>query len=434
MPGKINVYNLGSKGVNVVKSPVHLDDGELTKAQNVQMDAVGSLGGIRKRDGMARLNSSVMTGSGKGIISLPLPDRSSYVRRFFVPYDYGGGAIGSNTFWESTDGTTWTAGTRGVVPQQLADYGASLGNGLGGGIWRWCVHRNRFYYPANSDGALHVYDGDEDTDYRLFKVPDNPRDGTPITKILSIVPYSSAYLLISTRDSTSRGRVFLFDVANGTLEQLGPETDLPYLPINPLVFQGRVFVGMYHGAGGSGAEVYYCRPGDASWTLDETLSSARGYIYNMVPFLGELYAGVGVDVGSNGVVMKRDKDTAWAAAATSDGTGAGNHYGPMAVSQDGLTIYGFRNSVSGGAAPTNRIMKSTDGASWSQDYDAGSGSGTSNCGIPWVDTNGDMYWVMFSASGANNGRIVKQSGGSYTVVKNDSANFAGPIVALSMPA
>ena len=30
---------------------------------------------------------------GKGIINLPLPDRSTYVRRFFVPYDYGATSV-----------------------------------------------------------------------------------------------------------------------------------------------------------------------------------------------------------------------------------------------------------------------------------------------------------------------------------------------------
>jgi len=432
MPGKINVFNLGAKGVNVVKSPVHLDDGELTSAQNIQIDAVKSLGGIRKRDGAVRLNGTVMTGSGKGIINLPLPDRSTYVRRFFVPYDYGAGAVGSNTFWTSTDGSTWTAGTRGVVPQQNNDVSSF---GFVSVATRICVHRNRMYYPGHTAGEIHAYDGDADTDYKLVTLPRNPRDSTGPIAVMQIIPYSSTFLVISTYDSTSRGRVFLLNVLNGQLQQLGQETDMGAVPAVLHVYNGKIYVGQHNVAGGSKPKLYWVRPGDATMTEDTgftaAITTSKGYIHSMVTFLGELYLGVGSDVLSSSYICKRDKDGAWTTGIdTNDGNGANNYVKPLIVSQDGLTMYVYRNSVSGGASPIYRIRTTTDGAAYSAGYNAGDVVNGS-AAIPWIDTNGDIYFVLYTQSGGN-GNIVKLSGGSYSVVKATSA-LSSSIVALSMP-
>lgn len=44
-------FDLGRKGVNVVVSPIHLEDGALTFAQNVQKSLLGEAGGLEKRFG-----------------------------------------------------------------------------------------------------------------------------------------------------------------------------------------------------------------------------------------------------------------------------------------------------------------------------------------------------------------------------------------------
>lgn len=49
--GRIDVFNLGAGGVNVTDSPVHLKDGTLRSAQNVQKTLAREGGGISKRSG-----------------------------------------------------------------------------------------------------------------------------------------------------------------------------------------------------------------------------------------------------------------------------------------------------------------------------------------------------------------------------------------------
>lgn len=63
MPGKINVYNVGAEGVDVVDSPVHVADGALLSAQNAQLAPVELEEGIRKRDGLAKYNAIAGAGT-----------------------------------------------------------------------------------------------------------------------------------------------------------------------------------------------------------------------------------------------------------------------------------------------------------------------------------------------------------------------------------
>lgn len=63
MPGKHNVYNLGEEGIDIVESPVHVAEGVLLNAQNAQLSPIDLEGGFRKRNGMAKFNSSVAAGA-----------------------------------------------------------------------------------------------------------------------------------------------------------------------------------------------------------------------------------------------------------------------------------------------------------------------------------------------------------------------------------
>lgn len=69
--GKAKVFNLGVRGVNVVASPVHLVDGELTFAQNAQKTLIGEQGSIGKRYGQDLLKD-VGTGPVLAIMNVAL--------------------------------------------------------------------------------------------------------------------------------------------------------------------------------------------------------------------------------------------------------------------------------------------------------------------------------------------------------------------------
>ncbi len=56
--GKLNVYNLGALGVNLVSGHIHMKDGELLQCQNAMASPVGAQVALVKRPGMDRKSSA----------------------------------------------------------------------------------------------------------------------------------------------------------------------------------------------------------------------------------------------------------------------------------------------------------------------------------------------------------------------------------------
>lgn len=432
-PKKVNVYNLGEMGVNIDSSPIHSKDGELLRAQNWQTDPTGLQGGIRRRDGLAKLNTGAMAGSVSGIIGLPLPDLSLLTRHFYATVEDGTG----NNFRHSTDGTTWAYVTSGSKPRQAADLG-SLGTGsqaLYSLANKFATLNNKMYYPGHdytpgtTPPTIHVFDGTND--YVLCYISQNPYvSGSICRGVYSITPFSDTQLLVSTYDDNTaigRGRVLLLDTTSGALTHIAPETDIQFGGgLNPFVFQGKVWLGSIHGSGGTGPTIAWARLQDKTWTIDvdpgslpAAFTASTGYIINGVVFLGELYVSVAADTPTNGRICKRTNAGVWSVAKQNDGTGANNFLGPLIVSKDGNTIFAYWSSVSGGAAPVNRIISSTDGATWATDYDvsANVGASYSATGMPLLDENGDIYWPSLAgAPGASAKMLKRTTGGVWSIV------------------
>lgn len=55
MPTKINLYNLGAIGVDIVSSPVHLPDGGFVSAQNSSSSPEDAEQSLQKRPGISQL-------------------------------------------------------------------------------------------------------------------------------------------------------------------------------------------------------------------------------------------------------------------------------------------------------------------------------------------------------------------------------------------
>ena len=68
----LKAYNIGSLGIDLVNSPVHVADTSLLSAQNAQISPDDAELGIKKRDGMAKINSSAAAGKIKAIINIPV--------------------------------------------------------------------------------------------------------------------------------------------------------------------------------------------------------------------------------------------------------------------------------------------------------------------------------------------------------------------------
>lgn len=78
------VFQLGSKGVNVDLNPTQLEDAHLRKAQNIISDPLGGELGLRNRPGLAKFNTNVASGPILGGISVPLQNRFTGNRFFYI--------------------------------------------------------------------------------------------------------------------------------------------------------------------------------------------------------------------------------------------------------------------------------------------------------------------------------------------------------------
>lgn len=74
MPGKIDIYNLGAIGVNIVDSPVHKVDGALLSAQNAAHKQEEAEGGLVKRPGVTLLNAIAAAGTIQAMFVVRLTD------------------------------------------------------------------------------------------------------------------------------------------------------------------------------------------------------------------------------------------------------------------------------------------------------------------------------------------------------------------------
>lgn len=439
MPGKLDIYNLGSRGVVLDKSRIHQDDGELLQAQNWQTDAIGERGGVRRRDGLRAINATPLAGPVVGGLGIPLPDRSALQRVFYLPLNAG------TVRWQtSTDGILWTNAAQPAACVTEAKIGLEAGGiPVADYPMIWQGFRDQLYYPADDYvvagpalPSIHAWDGHDDV--TIARVPPNPHGGvTGGFGVTSLVPYSPSQMLVAVADRNSAGqgraRVLLLDLRNGGLAQLGPDTDLDSgrIVAGLVRWQGRVWISGINGSGGGPLTTYVIRPGDRTWKLDDSFSTAHGYCAGLVVFRGELYQASGADVGAHGLIRRRTNAGAWSTVYTSDGTGGGNYVGPLIVTADGARILAYQNSVTGGAAPQVRIVESTDGAVWTLAYDL---SGALNntygrSGLPYLDDDGAIYWPIASGGGGlgGGGLVRRTNAGAWSVVLSGLSTVRGPL-------
>lgn len=450
MGSKLNVYNLGSKGVVVDKSEIHTEDGELLRAQNAQVDTAGAMGAIRRRDGLSKLTSA-LAGAVRGVIGLPLPNLATLTRHFFVGFDNSGGA-GTGSWRTSTDGTTWTTlgtgNTAPVIPASSSLSGLTVAGFL---LTTWVTLNNRFYYPGNDytvssqNPTIHVFDGV--TDAILCTIPQNPyaSAGTFPLAVLSIIPYSATQLVISTADGSSGdcGRVFLLDVTTGQLTHLGPQTNINAagvsLPLIPVLHQGKIWYASWNTSGGVASKVYWIRPGDLTWTHDANgdTGTGNGYCHGAASFKGDLYFGYIADIGVAGLLRKRvTSDGSFSTVRTVGSTSLGNGIHALIVSPDGTKLYMFENlATSAGAGTSNANIQrvlSYDGSAFTTEFDIGStiNNNYNRSGAPVFDDNGDLYWPFFGT--ALICQIAKRTAaGAWSLVDTAALPLRGPIVKLS---
>lgn len=66
------VYNIGSMGIDIVNSPIHVEDTSLLSCQNAQVSPDDRELAIKKRDGMAKINAVAAAGTILTVFNVPI--------------------------------------------------------------------------------------------------------------------------------------------------------------------------------------------------------------------------------------------------------------------------------------------------------------------------------------------------------------------------
>lgn len=262
MPGKQNTYTLGEYGVNRVKSPVHLVDGELLTAQNADVPFVQGNRGLRKRSGMAKHNEVAAAGAIRSMINIPIPDP------FPDPsvgdtIHYGSGSVTR----ASSDGSTWADTS---VPFNAAVAGGPNQGGYFNDGW--------LYYPGSTAPIIKRFDGSTVEDF--VSLPDDPNLGA-VVQINGMAGDGSAMYALATFADGSFV-VYSIDLDDASVAKFcegfivgaGP---LPgYIAsiasvAGLVVWEGSVWV-CADVSGVGAVRVYSAAIGGSAWSLDHTFS------------------------------------------------------------------------------------------------------------------------------------------------------------------
>lgn len=189
MPGKTDIYNLGEKGVNRVKSPVHLADGELTTAQNAQIIPYNAQKALAKRRGMTLLN--VTTAAAGAILNFfrvslvdpaptdvdPTPSTASLL--FYIPY-----SVSFSTFHKfPPDTPDLTSASWIDITEEFRNPGYPSEQNR---IFRLPSTGSVVWYPSIANGRTwEQYDATTDSTASAFSLPATGPNGSSVGSITS---------------------------------------------------------------------------------------------------------------------------------------------------------------------------------------------------------------------------------------------------------
>lgn len=385
MGEKLDVYNLGETGVNLTKSPIHVEDGELVAAQNAEFFLDEGQGAIRKRAGLQRLNTSVLAGSVRGVIGVPLPGpggRSVYAQR-----------PGSPWFRVTTNGTTWADTTE--FPTSPGSGGASyVDNPIN-------VARNtakQFFWTAiDGSGNALLLGFDGIAQYEVLRIA---------SATMRVLCVHAGDLVVCERSDAQR--VWLVDPVNGSMTLIGSEFagGAPGEEIfSACSYLGKVWIGT---ANASTGKIYSARAGATAWTLERTAAANLHAYSSMAVFGGKLYAGLSALAGTAAIIEERTVAGVWSTTRTGGVSAERNAFDGLAVCNAELYA-AYANPQS--SAVFCEIHKYT-GSAWSKDKDLQPSSIIGIHGVVVAGTT--IFYNTFTTTGAKVWR--KAPSGSFTNV------------------
>lgn len=327
MPGKINVYNLGDQGVDLVNTPAHTPDGALVTAQNAIVNVLGAQHGLSKRPGHTKLNTVAAAGAILAICPIPFFDPSNFWIAGTVVFR----RIGPNNVEYSTDGTTWQDGG-----------GAFTGSPSNSPLSYLSVAGAGRVYFQTTNKAVNYLSGNPPVETQLAGIAITGQRGIHAVAADEIYVCTNSLIYLCPGNLTS------------TLICENP-WDGDGVPALPFGFEGDVYVASQT-TGNSGKIYRYT--GGTTWVEDGAFNVDLS-VSKFTIFHGELYASLYVSGTPDPAVAKvvRRRSGVW--SAVRDATG--DFWGLCAFNEQ---LYVVRDT---GAAI--EVWISSDGETWTLDED-----------------------------------------------------------------
>lgn len=402
MPGKVNVYSLGTEGVNRVKSPVHVPDGALLIAQNAEVSQDRGQRGLRKRSGMARLTPDAAAGTVLAMTSIPLPDPGDDVLsgpgltgilEIFV--------TGANTTRTTSDGTTFSNKNAAATAEGFHN----------GGPPKSYFYNGKLYYCAATLGQVRAYNGTTDT--LEAQLPStHPTTGSALTSVIGFCGVGNKLFVLAMYDSPYV-QVMQTTIDTGTVTTFceGFKTTAGALAgfilrtanVGICAFDGYVWIGNFDSATSTGY-LYRAAQGDSAWTVDETWAAGRRPV--VVGQAGTSLFVSTVSGGTNFQLERRDVD----------GT-VTTVMGPQAAQICCVGCHEQRVYVIEGG---NLHRSTNNGGSFTQIATGTIGSGSGTPGK--VTKIGSTYYLFLSSE------FIRDDGGSVTEIAVGGGSFLSAFV------
>lgn len=433
MPGKIDVYNLGTKGINVTKSPAHTEDGELVQAQNSIPDPRGQFGALTKRDGLGEITASSLGGAIQAIALIPFPGTPVALSSTGAIPPTGDptleiflGIVDTVTAGDdwvmSTDSwaTSATLSGTALLPSTATVTGrfndsSFLGHGIS--TSKQFIYPGKYVnYVQGSSSAtdappILLWDGVR-TDELVRITPNsalNTNDPTHYPLPVNckyiydmILSGTTIYLIAHDEPHDAGGltyysRVLTFDLLSNALVEMNTHFDIASVILTAMgVHQNKLFIGLGEGLSGLGATGQIYRDNlDGTWKLDKTLAVSETPLC-MASFNGNLYIGTELNTANPAKLYQRDPLGAYTTSTTTaaSASDAGSRFGAMIVFQNNL--YAAFYNLNGGASSSG-IMQYT-GSAWSIVKTVVSGvANPAVHGVAAYVLNGIMYFVFNDA-------------------------------------
>lgn len=359
MPGKLDLYALGQKGVNVTKSPLALTEDELLQAQNAIVSYEQGRGGLRKRGGLAALNGTALNGGADVLaiknVPLPLPVSTSGETSRQLFYSI------SLDWYSSDDGVTFALDTRiaGTDEGAPARGNEALPPPLPGSF---------IYFYSNTATTRDLYNFDGDAAALVAAViPPPGYTADTADRLQGGVWHDGALYIGYHRDlgTAPGGRVLKLDPTSGQLTMVGNGFTAGPAYTSPQDFasyNGQLFVACRCRNTGAApvptaGRVYRMDTDrDTDWTVDGDFSDVGSWgVESMTKFQNYLYVTV---LGTSFTVRRRDANGTWTTVRTTAGPLSTNGVPIVFGFDDVLILY-----------EDGKLYRSTDGSAYTQELD-----------------------------------------------------------------